>query len=410
MFKLDVKKIGLKGSALLTAMLIMGVLSAISLVLSGLIMSETKILKELLDSGRAYYAAESGIEEALYYLNNELPGWQDAKEDVNVSETSGSNFSYDVKNQCNMYPCLDPTEYNHEEIPAYAFYDILELNENVTIPLFVVGEDGNVAPVENFTVEFFVAFDPSRSLKVENVTGWDVLRWKFFSMNKDSGTNNYETDSIGDFTAVSSGQNLNSGEEFLANADMPSWFGTKSCGNVDGQKIKCIDYTINDYYEEGQEICLPTAARDYYIYDASGRADCVNVNGTVECRKEACYPIENFVNSHIEENDSGLNYLSLTNMMNPAMFKDMIDGRDVTIDVKEDLSRIYYRVETYEDNVVREVAEITADGYSGKSKQSLSVQVKRGGYMPVFNFSIFSTYCDPSRESAGACDRYKGKE
>ena len=66
----------IKGTALLVALLVMGVLVAIGLALSSLVFRELVITKEFLDAGRAYYTAESGVEIALYAIENHLPGWQ----------------------------------------------------------------------------------------------------------------------------------------------------------------------------------------------------------------------------------------------------------------------------------------------------------------------------------------------
>ena len=94
-----------KGTALLVALLIMGVLISISVALSVLILRELRITRESLDSGKAYYAAEAGVEEALYFLNTELPGWHEdgATKDLGAD----AQFDYTVKNTCNSYPCYD---------------------------------------------------------------------------------------------------------------------------------------------------------------------------------------------------------------------------------------------------------------------------------------------------------------
>ncbi|MFH1284575.1 MAG: hypothetical protein ABIH78_03240, partial [Candidatus Peregrinibacteria bacterium] len=172
------------GTALLVALLVMGVLLAISLSLSSLIFREVYATKGLTDAGRAYYAAESAVEEALYYIDTKLPGWEPS-ENQKIGEVGDmAVFEYDVKNQCNSYPCLDSDEYNYESMFPYQFYDVLDLDESITIPLFAV-DGGEVVPVKNFTVEFFANFDPKRDLKFENVqdiSGWDVLRWKVFGM------------------------------------------------------------------------------------------------------------------------------------------------------------------------------------------------------------------------------------
>lgn len=363
-----------QGTALMVALLVMGVLISVSMALSGLIFRETRVVKGLIDAGRAYYAAESGIEEALYYLNNELPGWE---KDPGLGEIGDSAvFEYRVKNKCKNYPCYDGEDYDLASIPLEEKYGILELNENITIPLFTVSSTGEIESVQDFTVEFFAAFDASQALVVKNVTGWDVLRWKVFGMKNVAG--DFVTESISDFTAISSALNNSTGETLMTNAERPSWFGTKACEGNDG--IVCSAYQIATNKSEGGQNCSNIQVRDYYVY----------VGDEVAYVKD-CYSIEEFMKNHQPGvNDAqGLNYLSLTNMMNPAVF-DVNYLRAHSLEPK-DASRIYFRIETDEE-IVREVADIRSDGYSGGSKQSISVQIRRGGYMPVFNFSIYSTY------------------
>jgi hypothetical protein len=353
------------GSALLVAILIMGVFLTVSISLSTIIFREVNLTKALLDSGRAYYSAESGIEEALYSLNTELPGFNVENKIGKVSEDSV--FEYSLKNTCNGYPCYSDDEYELENVPLEMFYSVLQLNETITIPLFTV-KDGEIKAVKNFTVQFFPAFDPSTDLKIKSISGWDILRWKVFGMRNVDGR--YITESIGDLTAFSSGS-APSGDNVYANVDRPSWFGTVDCdqmpvrmGGASG--IKCIEYdkSVILQAEDGQ-VCLNTQARDYLGY----------VGGEVR-NIYACYDIKKFLDDHAVgvNGSTGLNYLTLTNMMNPAVFDD---DKFPTIRERMEMSRLYYRVETFDDEVVRDLAEIVSDGYSGKSKQSLKVNIRR---------------------------------
>jgi hypothetical protein len=208
----------------------------------------------------------------------------------------------------------------------------------------------------------------------------------------------YVTEAISDFTAFTKA----TGGEFT-DAENPSWFGTVKCDGknnvVDGsgvsvrvaEEITCSNYVVMpspvDPNNPQQTInCnASTDARDFYGIE----------NG--EIRNQGCYSIKTFVDKlqpatggqSPANGATGLNYLSLTNIMNPAMFDEK---KYSTIVSREKASRIYFRVETYEDKTVREVAEIASDGYSGDSKQSIRVMKKRDSYMPVFNFSIYSTY------------------
>jgi len=65
-----------EGSALLTALLIMGILIAVSLATSMLIVREVGLTKLTLDAGKAFYGAESGVEVALLQIEENLPGYE----------------------------------------------------------------------------------------------------------------------------------------------------------------------------------------------------------------------------------------------------------------------------------------------------------------------------------------------
>lgn len=384
------------GTALLVALLVMGVLIAISLILSSLILREIRITKDLIDSGKAYYAAESGIEMALYGLNNNLPGWQPRYKFFEVDEENNAVGEYKVDNRCNSYPCFE-SGFDLNGVPTKEFYDVLDLNEAITIPLFIAEDDGTVKDVENFTVEFFAPFNPSEHLNIseENLYGWDVLRWKIFGIRNQEDAEVTET--ISDFTAVNMVNNARDSEYFMTNSSKPSWFGTISCSqSLDAEQEKsryapdivCIPYFMGSPSGELVEIdpeefgqvskifagsCSQTEAREYYAYQHIGdERKLISISG--------CYFIYNFLREH------KLNYLSLTNLINPAVFKTGVD--------KEALSKLYFRVELFTDQTVREFADITSDGYSGKTKKSINVKIKRGSFMPVFNFSLYSTYMD----------------
>ena len=54
-----------KGSALIIALLLIGVLLTLTLGLGSLVMREVRITNDVINEGKAYYAAEAGIESGL---------------------------------------------------------------------------------------------------------------------------------------------------------------------------------------------------------------------------------------------------------------------------------------------------------------------------------------------------------
>jgi len=376
-----------KGTALLVALLVMGILTAVSLGVSSLIVREMGVTRLVLDSGKAYYSAESGIELGLLQLEENLPGFERSGALETVTD---GGFDWQISNLANEYPYFDEENgYDVADAPSSVHYGVLELNESITIPLFVAGSDGGVKNVEKFLVQFYVDFDTDDlgvGIKSADLSGWDILRWKIYGLTK-TGANGVAgvTESINDFTAASIV--VNGGEESQTNAKTPSWFGSDDCTgftNVLPSGINCATYVSRPYFEtveiggsDGQEglsqdvyagTCLPTEAREHYSYDFGTSAQVVN-----------CYPISNFLAKH------NYNYLSLTNLMNPLVFK-----ADKGEDEKLQLSRLYYRIQLGDgDSMAREFAEITSVGQSGDSKIKLSVMKKRDSVLPVFNFALY---------------------
>jgi hypothetical protein len=328
-----------------------------------------------LDAGKAYYAAESGIEIGLLDVKEHAPGWEPGSE-ISEDVADGQNFELTLKNKASSYPYLDSTKYDLESAESEAFYDVLELNESVTVPLFTVDESGKEVPVHDFVVYYYVNFGPD-DLKFSDtavLSGWDILRWKIYGLTE---TQPVITESINDFTAVSVIEKLG-GDTEITNAASPTWIGSVDCNTVkglNGGKIQCLPYSsdtgeVNEEY--GFEIydytCSQTEAREYYGY----------LNGKVK-DVYPCYPIRTFLTEH------SYNYLTLTNLMNKAVFKAYGDKQ------KLEKSKLYYRIEAYDGDLPLEYADIDSVGISGGSKVKLNALKKRGGQLPVFNFALYHT-------------------
>lgn len=415
MIKKILRKIrNVNGSALLVALLVMGVLLSISLALSALVFRELRITKDMMSSGRAYYAAESGIEIALYRLNSNLPGWEPGDEAgsdgwVPIFVGDEAVAEYSVNNTCRTYPCFDDYDTSNITGDLQQLYGVLDLNEAVNIPLFIVKGENNVVPVGDFVIYFFTNFNPKTDIAIEvagpeGFTSWELLRWKVYGLRGTNG--DIVTESISDKAAVfTANVTTIEGTTYTnTNAEFPSWFGSINCVNIaDGDKtmsaIKCapiggknpivqpVSQQISHIY---RGTCDVWEAREYYDYTKHEKLEVEDIY--------PCYPISGFLDSH------RLNYLSITNMMNPVVLDHL---KYPSEEGRADKSRVYYRIEFYENDdrmvemegvpettnkVVRDFADIKANGYSGNAKQSVNVKMKKGSLLPVFNFSLYSTH------------------
>lgn len=165
-----------EGSALLIALIIMGVLMTLALGVSELMIGTIKDSRILLEKGQAWYAAESGLEEALFEVYNAPPGFEDKKE----IELNGQNlkYNYRISAAAKQIPNKEPFEI---QLPEDSF-DSLSLNESVTIPLF----NGTKAEdmVKRFRVNYY--FAPEIKLSGGFVDDdLDILRVKIFGIAAD---------------------------------------------------------------------------------------------------------------------------------------------------------------------------------------------------------------------------------
>lgn len=378
-----------RGTALIIALLVMGILTAVSLAISALVVREIGVTKMALDAGKAYYAAESGIEIGLLNIKENAPGWEpggggDAGGEIVADVSEGQDFTLTLKNKSDSYPYLDGKKYDLDGAGAEAFYDVLELNESVTIPLFTVDEGDVEKSVTEFRVYFYAGFKPG-DLKFGNantaiLNGWDILRWKIYGLTK---TEPVVTESINDFTAVSVADYGSEEADKMTDAITPSWFGSVKCdikGGLIGDKIGCSKYVSSNNndgvpdFDHGFDIysgtCWPWEAREHYYYD----------DGEIEAVRY-CYSIKEFLTLH------NYNYLTLTNLMNPAVFDDQKYDKAY----RNQLSRLYFRVEAYDGDLPMEYANLDSVGESGGSKVKLNALKKRGGQLPVFNFALYHT-------------------
>ncbi len=374
------------GSALLIAILIMGILMTLSLSLSELIVREIRQTSDLVSAGKAYFAAEAGVENALLDLQSHLAGYETPDGGVK-SETADLPFEYKIFNKADKIPYFEPdkavflrpgeqsvTSANlYSDNPA-ATYNVLPLSETVVIPLFRDDSKGGALNVEDFIVEYYANFcgaDSGDAQKGTNrasclvdiplnaISKLDILRWKIFGQ---PGAPNItlsgvtKTDAISDFFPATA----------EASAKNPVCFGTRA--DLDDQCIFPV-------YERG----IFNVARECYASDK-------NSSSASENKNEQRCSIAEFIRSHKQ------NYLVLTNVVNP----DVIGISNIEYKEK---ANIYYRIiakntsPASDPKLVRETALIRADGFAdnGRIRKSIDAELGLNTFLPVFNFSLYQT-------------------
>jgi hypothetical protein len=355
-----------KASALLTAILMSSVLVLLTIGVSSLIINDLRTTADLVAKEKAYFAAEAGIEKSLLLLKNNLPGYETKNVKTTFTDQSTKN-TFEILNKSTSFPHSQKNE------PKW---NILRLNESITVPLFTFDENNSTQEIKNFRVEYFVAYegkdfhDGQSTIEQEDI---DVLRWKIFGISKDTK----RTDAISDYFPSFKD----------ANAANPMCLGTEqgissaSCQTANNVSA----YHAREHYEykNGETI--------YYGKEPIG------IEANYDCQKDstgvACnapqgsgigYPISKFLENH------ETNYLTLTNLINPAVIQAKSDS------VRKAITNIYYRIIPVEENdetpqILRDQTHIISTGTYGNFQKTLEAHLPIDQFLPVFNFSLYRT-------------------
>lgn len=386
-----------QGSALLIAILVMGILLTLTMGLSDLVIREIRQTGDAVAAGKAYFAAEAGVENALMDLHENLPGFETENPSdpsdkfVKIQDSlTGLDARYRIVNKADKVPSFDtdkPIFLGANEVPTnvnfvYDFYSEatykdLALSESVVIPLYSE-KDGVPERVDNFLIEYYVNYDTdqlaSSGIPQDQFRNLDVLRWKIFGKpDPAQGGDPSKTEAISDFFPAT----------FDSSADTPMCIGTYQALQPTGPGQGC-QFPVLSADGVNDDNNLWGAARECYLSDSG-------IKGQLNDIQTASYggcTIQSFVQSHIQ------NYLVLTNVINPDV---LMPGQSLnTAEAKKRLM-IHYRVVAEpgadKPKLVREAASISADGFAlnGLVKQSIDVQINQSSFLPVFNFSLYHT-------------------
>jgi len=348
-----------KGSALIIALLIMGILMTLALGLSDLILREIRITNDFVDSGKAFYAAESGIEEALLDLQQNLPGFE-TEDGMDEKELT---YIYKIENKTQSIPFVDPEIIDiniAENEPEKYLYNVLNLNDSFSIPLFTVNDDGSLDNIKDFRIEYFTdaKINPNlvedAGITLQNV---DMFRWKLTGRNTTGvGGKTLFTDSIGDYLVLLDG----------SSANKPTCVGTERIEHTNFTDINSgIEYIAS--CNRG----IFKWAREAFLYLG---------NDTIKRTEDQDpYTIKEFLDSH------DFIYLTITNIFNPNVLSGLSDFE------RRNNARIFWRILTPENMMLREFAKIKSTGSSGNSRKQIEAFVRPDSFLPVFNFSLYRT-------------------
>ena len=154
-----------KGSSLIIAILLIGVVSVVSFGVSSLTMNDIKLHRLFVGSGESYYGAESALEEALLEVKNDRGYSTVITGEVNSLINNTSGVDVEAKYTATYYG-----DYFHiEKIEKDDFVDVLLGDEyNTGDKLCIAYENGNFNNIQ--IIENFGSVDGSyRSLNIPNI-------------------------------------------------------------------------------------------------------------------------------------------------------------------------------------------------------------------------------------------------
>lgn len=184
-----------RGSALLISLLLMAFLAVFGIGMSQLIVKSIRVERNVVEAGKAYFAAESGVERGLYFHENELPGYEVPESEQAVSLTNGTSYSYEMVAQDVGVPC----SYESDE------WRSIEVQESVSWPLFRYDAESEArVDLDHFQLAFFVDRRPLTPVEAFDIDSdgikHDALRWKILGI--DEGGNTQAISGVLEFSAA----------------------------------------------------------------------------------------------------------------------------------------------------------------------------------------------------------------
>lgn len=320
-----------EGSALLVTLILMAALMILGLGFGKLIIDAIRLEYDVVQAGKAYYHAESGLEEALFVIDRHLPGYEvfQAKGDANGD--GKSDYSYSIRALSSSSGNAVPCNFDEKED---APWQKLKLNDSFTLPLFRADSQflSFEDKIQNFRIEYYLGAWPSGAS--ENIS---ALRWKIFGQ-----TSGGETQAISRYVPVL--ENFNS-------ASNPANFGTSLFGS--GGEITNGDSA--QFRDCSDGICV--------FYEN--------------------YSIATFLSKHEH------NFIVLTNVLN---FSQALSDDETILyarlveDQNDPLVCNFVRIEAdgAADNID---APLQLQQYT----QNLNIDISLNDFLPVFDFALYRT-------------------
>ena len=155
------------GNALIVAIVLIALFIILTFGISTLILQSTVAITSVESAHKAFYASESGIEEALFSLKNHFPGFEETKEGALGTSPFATPYTYTIKARTNR-------------IPAEGTNTLLP-DQSVSLALYKDVGQGNVVTIENFNPATDI-FELTYGGAVEGENG--CIKWTIFGFRQ----------------------------------------------------------------------------------------------------------------------------------------------------------------------------------------------------------------------------------
>lgn len=186
-----------EASALLSSVVIMSLVMGSALIFYRLVMQDVALFRSWKSESQLHYAHEGMKAWALSEMRGHSKGYEPQEKSYRFEQ--GVEASFVVEAMGASTPCLE------DEHWAY-----LESQASVHQPLYYENASGEIQPIHDFLVEFFLVNASGQSVRAQG----PILRWKILGMEKMK----QETQAISEFMSLDLGN-----DRFRE--DNPSVFG-----------------------------------------------------------------------------------------------------------------------------------------------------------------------------------------
>ena len=318
-----------KGSSLVIALGIMSLLLILSGSIITTIFHSSHLTNNIANANKAYFAAESGLEEALYELSNHLAGFETNN---SFTLTNSSIYDYEIEYRADG-PNSNIPRSEEGNSPNDSDWNKIPYKGSYNLNLFYDQSTQGNQTEHDCTIGSCV------DIVNPNATSFDLY----------VRTPDLDNDGNGDYT--------------LAAADVFVTWGLTGLSKTDTNK----KYTL-----------LP-------ITDLTGNTEITGtkINGnnlvlTISTRGE-----------DLEDNESSiLDFLQNGDLHMPSLKISVVSELKENIVSSPPIPYLEFRIET--NTIIPDsFATITSEGYTASTKQTIQTKIKQEGAISLFDYAIF---------------------